>query len=193
MVVRMTEVVTQEEMVCWYDSLLPWWLVLLWGLLSLIIGVMFLSTPAITTELFIMFIGAYWLVGGIFTLASLFADKSEMGWKIFLSIINILAGIIILLYPFYASVFILTFFVIFIGFWGCFIGVSHLYQAFREKDAGNAVLGVISLLIGLLLLFFPFVAALFIPFILGGLAIAFGIIGIITSFFVKKAQAVPVA
>jgi|GEM_PF-608323 len=189
----MTEVVTQEEMVCWYDSLLPWWLVLLWGLLSLIIGVMFLSTPAITTELFIMFIGAYWLVGGIFTLASLFADKSEMGWKIFLSIINILAGIIILLYPFYASVFILTFFVIFIGFWGCFIGVSHLYQAFREKDAGNAVLGVISLLIGLLLLFFPFVAALFIPFILGGLAIAFGIIGIITSFFVKKAQAVPVA
>jgi uncharacterized membrane protein HdeD (DUF308 family) len=188
----MTEVATQENIVCWYDSLLPWWLVLLWGLLSLIIGVMFLTTPVLTTELFILFIGAYWLVGGIFTLASLVVDKSNAGWKIFLSIINILAGIVILLYPFYASVFILTFFVIFIGFWGCFIGISHLYHAFKEKDAGNGVLGVISLLIGLLLLFFPFLAALFIPFILGGLAVAFGIIGIIMSSYVKKAQAVPV-
>jgi uncharacterized membrane protein HdeD (DUF308 family) len=154
---------------------------------------MFITTPAITTELFIMFVGAYWLVGGLFTLGSLFVDRSGMGWKVFLSVINILAGIVILLYPFYATIFVLVFFVIFIGFWGCFIGAAHLFSAFKGKDAGNAILGIISLIFGLLLLFFPFLAAVLIPYVLGGLSVAFGIVAIIASFAVKKAQGSPAA
>ena len=114
---------------------------LLWGLLSFIIGIMFLTTPGITTLILITFMGAYWLVGGFFTLGSLFVDKTNMGLKIFLSVVNILAGIIILAYPLYSTVFILAFFAIFIGFWGCFIGAAHLFQAFKTKDAGNACAG----------------------------------------------------
>jgi uncharacterized membrane protein HdeD (DUF308 family) len=41
-------------------QLFPWWLFLLWGLLTLLIGLMFLLTPGITMELFITFLGAYW-------------------------------------------------------------------------------------------------------------------------------------
>jgi len=77
-------------------GLFPWWLILLWGILALIIGVLFLTTPVITTMILITFIGAFWLVGGLFSLGSLFVDKTNMGLKIFLAVINIIAGTVII-------------------------------------------------------------------------------------------------
>ena len=169
-----------------WTSILPWWLVLLWGLLSLIVGIMFLTTPGMTTLILITFLGAYWLVGGFFTLGSLAVDKTNMGLKIFLSIVNIIAGVIILLYPLYSTVFIISFFAIFIGFWGLFIGAVHLFQALKTKDGGNGLLGLISMIFGLIILIFPFFAAELIPLIIGVFAVAGGLAAIIASFQVKK-------
>ena len=174
-------------------GLFPWWLILLWGILTLIIGVMFLTTPVITTMILITFMGAFWLVGGLFSLGSLFVDKTNMGLKIFLAVINIIAGAVIMIYPLFSTVFILSFFVIFVGFFACFIGCAHLFTAFKNKDAGNAVLGVISLIFGILLLIFPLVTAALLPYIAGGFCIIAGISGIVTSFMAKKAQAVVTA
>ena len=187
----MTETTDVTDGMINWTSLLPWWLVLLWGLLSLIIGIMFLITPGITTLIMITFMGAYWLVGGFFTLGSLAVDKTNMGWKIFLAVVNILAGIVILLYPLYSTVFILSFFAIFVGFWGVFIGAAHLFQAFTTKDGGNGVLGIISIIFGLLILVFPFLAAAAIPFIVGIVAIGSGIAAVIAAFQVKKVAASP--
>ncbi len=89
-----------NELVMENIRLFPWWLVLLWGILSLVIGIMFFITPGITIVVTITFIGAYWLVGGIFALGSLAIDRSHMGWKIFLAVINIFVGIVILARPF---------------------------------------------------------------------------------------------
>jgi uncharacterized membrane protein HdeD (DUF308 family) len=187
----MTETTDISEGMMSWTSLLPWWVVLLWGLLSLIVGILFLTTPGITTIILITFIGAYWLVGGFFTLGSLAVDKTNMGWKIFLSIVNILAGLVILLYPLYSTVFILSFFAIFIGFWGVFIGAAHLFQAFKTKDGGNGVLGVISMIFGIVILIYPFIAAELIPFIVGIVAIVSGIAAVIAAFQVKKVAESP--
>lgn len=182
----MTEEITEKMLS--EVNLFPWWLLLLWGILSLLIGIMFLTTPGMTTVLFITFIGAYWLVGGLFTLGSLAVDRTNTGWKIFLSVINILAGILILMYPLYSTIFVLSFFVIFIGFWACFIGAAHLFQAFSAKDAGNGVLGIVSLIFGILLLINPFFAAEILPFVAGAFGIVAGLAAIFVSFTVKKAQ-----
>jgi uncharacterized membrane protein HdeD (DUF308 family) len=184
----MAEDIVVTEMNIWDSKLFPWWLLLVWGILTLLIGCMFLFSPAMTTVLLITFMGAYWFVGGIFALASLAVDRSNMGWKIFLAVINILAGILILCYPFYSTIFVLSFFVIFIGFWACFVGASHLYHAFTEKDAGNGVLGIISLIFGILLLINPFIAAALLPFVAGGFAIVMGLCSIYVSFAAKKCQ-----
>jgi uncharacterized membrane protein HdeD (DUF308 family) len=187
----MTETTDVTDGMINWTSLLPWWLVLLWGLLSLIVGFMFLTTPGITTLIMITFMGAYWLVGGLFTLGSLFADKTNMGLKIFLSVVNILAGIVILMYPLYSTIFLLSFFAIFIGFWGVFIGAAHLFQAFKTKDGGTGVVGLFSIIFGLIILIFPFFAAEAIPFIVGIVAIVTGIAAIIAAFQVKKVSASP--
>jgi uncharacterized membrane protein HdeD (DUF308 family) len=136
----------------------------------------------------ITFMGAFWLVGGLFSLGSLFIDKTNMGWKIFLAAINIIAGALIMIYPLYSTIFILSFFIIFIGFFACFIGGSHLFMAFKNKDAGNGVLGIISLIFGVIILTFPLFTAAMLPFIAGGFCIVSGISAIIASFMAKNAQ-----
>lgn len=76
-----------DVQMCWFSAtgLFPWWVILLWGILAFIIGVMFLASPGITTLVFVTFLGAYWLVSGIFSLISLAIDRTDMGWKIFLA------------------------------------------------------------------------------------------------------------
>jgi uncharacterized membrane protein HdeD (DUF308 family) len=170
------------------QQLFPWWLLLIWGIFTLLIGCMFLINPGQTMALFIVFLGAYWLVGGLITVGSLIVDRSNMGWKIFLSVINILAGILILMYPLYSTIFVFTFLIIFIGFWACFIGVAHIYHAFISKDAGNAVLGIISMIFGVLLLINPFIAAALLPFVFGGFAIVSGLASVYFAFAAKSLE-----
>jgi uncharacterized membrane protein HdeD (DUF308 family) len=187
----MTEEIPVPDQFLAAPGIFPWWLLLVWGILTLLIGCMFLITPGLTVELLITFMGAYWLVGGLFAIGSLVVDRSHMGWKVFLAVINILAGILILLHPLFAAFFALSFLVIFIGFWALFIGVSHLYHAYTMKDAGNGVLGVISMIFGLLLLVNPFIVAALLPYVAGGFAIVFGLVSIYVSFIAKKCQDIP--
>jgi uncharacterized membrane protein HdeD (DUF308 family) len=191
MEIIMTETTDVPDGMINWTSLLPWWLVLLWGLLSLIIGIMFLATPLMTIVILITFMGAYWLVSGLFTIGSLASDKTNMGLKIFLSIVNILAGIVILLSPLYSTAFILGFFAIFIGFWALFYGAVHLFQAFKTKDIANAVLGIVCMIFGLIILIRPIFTAELIPLILGVFAVMSGIAAIIAAFQVKKVTESP--
>lgn len=173
------------------SKLFPWWILLIWGILAVLIGCMFLLSPGMTTVLLITFMGAYWLVGGLFAIGSLVIDRTNLGWKLFLAVINIIAGTLILLYPLYSTFFVLSFFVIFIGFWACFVGAAHFIRAFTTRDAGSAILGIISLIFGFLILINPFVAAALLPFITGGFAIAAGLATIVVSFMARKGAANP--
>ena len=168
-------------------NLLPWWLLLLWGILTILLGLMFLLTPAITMQLFITFLGAYWLVGGLFMIGSVFVDRTLMGMKILLAVINIIAGALILAYPLYSTIFVLSFLVIFLGFWAIFIGAVHLYHGITAKDTGNSVLGAISIVFGILLLANPFIAVVLLPFIAGGFCMVSGITTLYVSYVAKTA------
>jgi uncharacterized membrane protein HdeD (DUF308 family) len=174
-------------------QLFPWWLFLLWGILTLLIGLMFLLTPGITMELFITFLGAYWLVGGLFMIGNLFVDRTNMGLKILLAVINIVAGALILLYPIFSTFFVLSFLILFLGFWACFIGAVHIFHAFTKKDAGNGVLGIISIVFGILLIAHPIIALAMLPFIAGGFCMVSGLATLYVAFIGKNAAGAPAA
>ncbi|NMB78870.1 MAG: hypothetical protein GYA23_07215 [Methanomicrobiales archaeon] len=182
----MSETIQESGLALQDQKLFPWWIMLLWGILTLIVGCMFLLNPGQTMEFFIIFLGAYWLVCGIFTIASLVIDQSNMGWKIFLSLINIIAGALILAYPLYSTIFVFTFLIIFAGFWACFIGAAHIFHAYQAKDAGNGVLGIISIIFGLLLLINPFIAAALLPFVFGGFAVVSGLASVYVAFTLRS-------
>ena len=118
-------------------------------------------------------------------------DRINMRWKVFLSVLNIIAGIVILISPFISTPVVLSLSIIFIGILACFIGGAPQLQAFSTKGTGDGVPVILTLIFGLLLLISPFIAAVLLPFIAGGFAIVAGIASILVSSTVKKAQAAP--
>ena len=167
-----------------------WWLILLWGVLAMILGIMCLAKPAMTTLVFVTFLGAYWFIGGVFTLGSLVVNRANMGWKILVGILNIIAGILVLAYPLYSTLILLGVLVIFLGFWAVFMGFVHLYHAFSVQDAGSGILGIISLIFGILLFAFPSASMIMVPLVAGVVALGLGISAIAFSFMAKKAMGV---
>ena len=183
---------TKAEFVTAMSSM-PWWLVLVWGILAFLIGIMLAGSPIVTSFYLILFMGAYWFVGGIFTLVSLLSDRTNMGWKIFLGIISILGGAAIMIYPIYSSLLVLTMMVIVVGFLGLLIGATKLFEAVKFHDAGAGILGILSIIFGIIILIYPYAAAYSLPLILGCVVIIAGLCAIILSFQIKKAKAVSAA
>ncbi len=190
----MTEGLTDmESKVAASVRVFPWWVLLIQGIAALLLGISFLAFPWRTMYVAVIFIGAYWFVSGILALFSLATDKTQMGWKILIGILGIIAGIVILVYPFYSTIILPTMLVIFIGVWGLFIGVAKLAQAFSSKDWGVGIVGILAIILGIIVLVYPYITTVLLPFILGGAGVVFGIATIVTAFMVRKAPSAQVA
>src|SRR5262249_60566566 len=70
-----------------------WWLILLQGIALLIIGLLLFTETAITLFMLVMFLGIYWLIGGIFDLVGVIVDRTQWGWRLFAGVIGVLAGL----------------------------------------------------------------------------------------------------
>jgi uncharacterized membrane protein HdeD (DUF308 family) len=167
-------------------SFIPWWLVLIQGIILLIIGGYLLAYPLQTLYVLVIFLGAWWFVGGIFAIISAAMVKEDVGWKILLGILGIIAGLIILTYPMYSTILILPLLAILIGVWGLIMGFVYLFRGFSLKDWGSAILGIIGIIFGILILANTLVTALMLPYIIGGFAIIGGIAAIVGSFMLRQ-------
>ena len=168
-------------------KLTPWWLVLIEGILLIILGIFLLTNPASTFVTIIWVLGLYWLVSGIFNIIKIFFDSSMWGWKIFAGIVGIIAGWFLLQNPIAGSVAVSATTVILLGLFGIFIGIVNLIQAFKGAGWGTGILGVISIILGFILLANRFVFTFSLPWTLGILGIIGGIIAIFNSFRIRSA------
>lgn len=162
-----------------------WWMVLLRGIAALILGIFLISSPGMTIAVLVTFVGAFWLVDGIFSLVGMFMDRTAWGLKLALGILGILAGIYVLRHPLWASVLAATFVVILLGVQGLIMGILHVINGFRGEGWGAVVLGVLYVIFGLILLGNVYVTALSLPLVLGIFGVIGGIILIVVSFRVR--------
>ena len=179
----MTTSVAQQSS---YPGGVPWWLVLIEGIALIILGLLLLVSPGMTTLILVQFVGIYWLVAGIFKIISIFMDSSGWGWKLAGGILGILAGLIVIQHPLWSPFIIGSALVIILGIQGLIIGVVGLIQAFKGGGWGAAVLGVISILFGLLFLFNVGGFTLALPGAIGILALIGGVIATVGAFRVKS-------
>jgi uncharacterized membrane protein HdeD (DUF308 family) len=184
----MIEQTSEPEIIIGEMGAFPWWIALLWGISSLIIGLLLVFSPLVTTITLITFLGAWWFVGGIFSLFSLAIDRSQLAMKIITSLLSLIAGIVILSYPIYSTFILLPFFIIFIGVWGIIIGMTNLFHGYSTKDYGFCAMGILSIIFGLLLLVYPAQASLALPLVIGLFALIGGISSVIGSINLKKMQ-----
>lgn len=166
----------------------PWWLVLIEGIAAILLGLLLFSSPLATTAFLVQFLGIYWFALGLFNIISIFIDRSIWGWKLLSGIVGIIAGVVIFQHPLWSTLIVPTVLVFIVAFSGLFLGLVGLIQAFRGGGWGAGVLGALSILFGMILLFNPLLAALSVPWVLGILGIAGGIMAIFGAFGLRRMQ-----
>lgn len=167
----------------------PWWVILIQGIALLVLGFLFLTAPAATLVSVIWILGLYWLIGGIMDIVSIFINKTAWGWKLFSGIIGIVAGVLIMNHPLWSAVLVPSTLIIIFGVMGIVIGVIGIVRAFQGDGWGAGLVGVFSILFGLVLLGNAmFVGVVALPILLGIVGLLGGAVSIWQSFQVKKAQ-----
>jgi uncharacterized membrane protein HdeD (DUF308 family) len=160
----------------------PWWVTLITGIAAIIVGILILTTPVKSTVVIVQFLGIYWLVSGIMSIVAMFVDHTAWGWKLFIGILGIIAGILIIQSPLWAAVLVPTTLVWVLGLEGIVIGIVALFQAFKGAGWGAGILGVLSIIFGIYLMGNALAGAVALVWIAGILGIVGGIYAIYLAF-----------
>src|SRR5215216_4223411 len=147
------------------DATFPWWLVLLEGIFAAIFGLLLLIAPGSTTLFLVQVLGFYLLIGGI---------------------LRLIAGIVVLQHPLWSAIAIPTYLIYVIGFLAMFQGFGGLIQAFRGGGWSAGILGVLSVVFGLILVLNPLIGLVALPFVLGGFMLVGGIVAVVVSFRMRS-------
>jgi DNA-binding winged helix-turn-helix (wHTH) protein/uncharacterized membrane protein HdeD (DUF308 family) len=164
-----------------------WWLFWLQGMAGIILGLMLVTAPGVTTVALASFLGLYWLIMGILALVRIFVDQSAP-WvpSLLIGILGILAGIFVVRHPLLATLTVPTATVIVLGLQGLIMGAIELVGGFMGGGIGSFILGVVYLLVGMCLLGSPIAAALAAPLVFG---VLFLVQGVALTVFAFRAQA----
>jgi uncharacterized membrane protein HdeD (DUF308 family) len=160
----------------------PWWVALIGGFLLTILGLVIYLVPGVTLALVLQFVGLFWLIDGIVGLACIFTDRTDWGWKLMAGILGVLGGLFVIQHPVWEGAFVPIVFSLIIGIVGLLIGLTQLLLASRGGGLRMGIPGGVSAILGVLLAFMPMIGAAFIPFMLGGTALAGGVTLMVASF-----------
>lgn len=162
------------------------WYYVLRGLIALLFGIAAIVWPAVVLEFLVYFFGFFAIIISAFALVAGAAAPELAGgakWSVvLLSIIGILIGIFTLVFPELFTALI----VIIIALWAIVTGIGDFIAAFAPTGMGTrlllVLLGIVSVIFGAILLFYPLLGAVTIIWVLGIYAVIFGILGIVYGF-----------
>ena len=155
-----------------------WWATLVRGLIAIGLGLFAWVLPDLFWASLVVVAGAYLLIDGIFAIAAALRGQTDDRWLHLLEgIVGIGAGAIIFLYPDLAG----TAIVLVIGIWAMVTGVLEVVAAVRlrqeiENEWLLGIGGVISIGLGVLLVFQPQSGWVTTTYVLGTYGILFGVL-----------------
>jgi uncharacterized membrane protein HdeD (DUF308 family) len=165
-----------------------WWVVLLEGIAAVVIGILLVTDPSMTLVTLAIFLGVYWLIGGIFELVRLFLDHSQWGWKLVSGILGIIAGLVVVRNPMWAAVLVPATLVLVLGLLGLAIGIINIIRTFRGGGWQALIIGLLSLALGLIVLASNIVSTtIILVSVAAACAIVGGLAAIVYSFFLRRA------
>jgi uncharacterized membrane protein HdeD (DUF308 family) len=171
-----------------------WWMTLLRGAIWILFGVVLFARPGISLVALTLFFGAFVLVDGVGNIvAALGGRKTHEHWWVLLLIG--LVGIGVGLLTFYSPGLTALALLFYIAIWAIATGLLAIIGAIRlrkeiEGEFWLILSGIASVAFGVLAIARPGAGALSIVWLIGGYAIAFGVILILFAFkargFVKQ-------
>ncbi len=176
------------------EVLKKWWLVLLIGIISLVLGIVLIANPGTGFNVARVVGIINFIAIGVFGIISVIARRNEIpawGWNLVGNILILGLGIFIAVVPGLSQ----TVLVFLFTFAFLFEGISGIFGAFTLKDQGvsgwgwTLALSIIVVLLGILLVAHPLVAALSIDIIVAAAMLCFGITMIVLSIQMSKTKA----
>src|SRR2546421_1689511 len=163
-----------------------WWLVLLQGVLSVVLGGLALAMPGVTLGALILLWGLFALLNGVvevFSAIGAAGSNRSWGWQLAGGLVGILAGLVILRWPGLSALFVLYL----VAIWAIVTGIVRLVGAIAEHEALPharmvALAGVVSVLFGIAMFAWPGVGLLTLVYLVGSYAIVYGVITSVIAF-----------
>jgi len=168
-----------------------WWVVLLRGVLSILFGAAALVWPGITGLALVLVFGVYSLLDGVLDLTMSFGGKDMPGSNrlavALMGFFGIAAGIVAFLWPGITAIALLWV----IGAWAIATGILEILVAVRlRKEITNewfwVLSGLLSLVLGVVLVVRPDVGAVGVVTTIGIFSIAWGVSLAVFSFRIKN-------
>jgi uncharacterized membrane protein HdeD (DUF308 family) len=167
-----------------------WWALVLRGVFAILFGVMAFAWPGITLGAMVLLYGAYALIDGVFAIvAAVTGRRQGMPWWALLieGIAGIAIGVMTFAWPGITALVLLCL----IAAWATVTGVFEIIAAIqlRKEIRGEWILalsGVLSILLGVLLVSRPTVGLLWIVWMTGAYAIVFGSLLLTLGFRLRR-------
>ncbi|WP_371783780.1 HdeD family acid-resistance protein [Streptosporangium subroseum] len=162
-----------------------WWVYLIRGVCAILFGLLAIIWPGMTLFVLVAVFGAYAIVNGVFELFSSGRGGSR-GWTIFSGVGSILIGLLVLFWPGITALILL----LLIASWAVVVGILEVVAAIMlrrvvEGEWMFIVSGVLAVLFGILLFLWPATGALAIAWLIGAMAIVYGISLLALAFRVR--------
>jgi uncharacterized membrane protein HdeD (DUF308 family) len=156
-----------------------WWLFLIRGILALALGILLPLFPGAAIFTLALLFGAYAFVDGIVAIAAAIRmnhAEHNWGWLLVEGVLGVLVGVITFFYPGITVLWLIYLF----AAWAILTGIAAIVTAVRLRALVNEwltiVLGALSLIAGIVILFEPAVGALAIVWTISVYAILAGIV-----------------
>jgi uncharacterized membrane protein HdeD (DUF308 family) len=167
-----------------------WWIFIIRGLFAIIFGVLALMWPELTLFALVWLFGAYVLADGVFQVYSAISRREDFDrwWLILLEgLFGIVFGVLTFAWPGITGLVLL----ILIAAWAFLTGMLEISAAIQlRKEIENewllAFSGVISIMLGVLMMIWPAASAVALAFMIGIYAILFGATLILLGFRLKN-------
>jgi uncharacterized membrane protein HdeD (DUF308 family) len=172
-----------------------WWALALRGAFAVIFGLLAIFLPGLTLEALVLVFGVYATVDGIFAIvAGIRAAERHERWIVLAleGLVGIVAGLIALFIPLAAA---FGFLIVF-GAWAIATGIFEIAAAIRLRREMKgewllAVDGILSILLGLLVVVFPGIGLIALVWCIGAYALIFGFVLIALAFRLRARRPVP--
>jgi len=170
-----------------------WWAVALRGVFGVLFGLAAFVLPLTTIASLVLVFAVYMLVDGVFAIvAGVRAAAHHERWGLLMleGIVGLAAGAAALLLPGLTVVVVVTL----LGVWAVVTGALLLGAAFRLHGGHGrwllALLGLVSLVWGVLLWLSPIAGALVLTYWLGGYALVFGVLMLVFALRLRGRRSV---
>lgn len=164
---------------------LPWWAVLLAGIVLAVIGVLLIIAPArAATNLFLV-LGVACAVGGIALIGSIWFDRAGWVWRLLAGLGAILLGAAIFSQPLLSAYLLAAMLLWILGAVAIVGGIGLLLWGISYAGWAPGIGGVLCMILGGMLILASTVGPLKAPWAFGIAAVAGGVAAIIAAFRMK--------